>query len=128
MLAIAKPVETTTYIVTISDGMGCESEVKVTITVDNSYAIKIPNTFTPNGDGDHDRWMIENVDLYPQATLEIYNRWGQVVRTYISGDAIAKGWDGKNSAGVDMEVGTYFYIFKSSRNDNGSAASITIIR
>ena len=62
------------------------------------------NAFSPDGDGINDTWIINNVDLFPNNDLIIFNRWGdEVYRTknYTS----AKAWDGGN-----MNPGTYFYV------------------
>ncbi|TAH27128.1 MAG: hypothetical protein EAZ07_02530 [Cytophagales bacterium] len=123
---IAKPDVTTTYIVTVSDDFGCFSSDTVVITVDDNISIKIPNTFSPNSDNEHDFWIIENAEYYPQASLDIFNRWGQVIRNIRGGENMK--WDGKNNNGADMEVGTYFYIFKEDKEDSGTANSITIVK
>ena len=35
--------------------------------------IKVHNLFTPNGDGIHDMFYIENIELYPNHNVKIYN-------------------------------------------------------
>jgi acyl-CoA hydrolase len=42
----------------------------------------IPNAFSPNGDGDNDEWVIPGLAQYPNFTLEIYDRWGNIVYEY----------------------------------------------
>ncbi|MBF9237009.1 gliding motility-associated C-terminal domain-containing protein [Hymenobacter sp. BT683] len=37
------------------------------------------NVITPNGDGQNDLFVIENVERYPNTALSIFNRWGQPV-------------------------------------------------
>lgn len=41
--------------------------------------LKIPNIFTPNGDGVNDTWEIPNLNRIPEATLIIYNRNGTII-------------------------------------------------
>lgn len=41
-----------------------------------SCGIKINESFSPNGDGQNETFFIENLDLYPNTSLIIYNRWG----------------------------------------------------
>ena len=48
--------------------------------------------FTPDGDDSNDVWTIANLDCYSYHTLEIYDRWGKVLRKY---DNDFKSWDGK---------------------------------
>jgi gliding motility-associated-like protein len=71
------------------------------------------NAFSPDGDGKNDTWQIQNIELYPENTLTIFNRWGDEVyktRNYSPTNA----WDGSN-----LQPGTYFYVL--SVNVNGNA-------
>ncbi|HET6992733.1 MAG TPA: gliding motility-associated C-terminal domain-containing protein, partial [Bacteroidia bacterium] len=38
-----------------------------------------PNVVTPNGDGVNDLFQFQNLEDYPKAKLEVYNRWGNLV-------------------------------------------------
>lgn len=72
--------------------------------------IYIPEGFSPNGDGDHDMFVITNAGLTP-LVLEVFNRWGNAV--YKSNDYL-NNWDGRSNTGVtigdDLPVGTYYYV------------------
>ena len=82
------------------------------------------NTFTPNGDGINDAWMVQHLDTYPSASLDIFNWYGARVCT-------AKGflspWDVKSN-GVDLPVGTYYYIFNPGLGRKTIAGQITILK
>ena len=52
----ASPEETTSYVVTVTDGNECQSQASVTVTVKND--LFIPSLFTPNGDGKNDYFKI----------------------------------------------------------------------
>jgi gliding motility-associated-like protein len=88
------PSETTTYTVTITNSTGCTISATVTVyvksmkcTLDDVY---VPNTFTPNGDGQNDILFVRSnslIELY----FAVYNRWGQLV---FETKDINKGWDG----------------------------------
>jgi len=67
-------------------------------------ALKIPNVFTPNGDGLNDRFEIRGLELYPENRLIIFNRWGNEV---YSAKTYTNDWDGAN-----LSEGTYYYIFE----------------
>jgi gliding motility-associated-like protein len=86
--------------------------------------LKIPNTFTPNGDGINDTWNIVNIDNYPNCTVNIYNRWGQNVFSSIG---YVKSWDGKYN-GALLPVSTYYYIIDLKNENKPYSGSITIIR
>ena len=95
------------YAVTSVDTVGNESRKSNIVCVDNCPVYTLPNTFTPNGDGQNDLFIpnksyrfIDHIDL------KVYNRWGELVFT-TTNPAIK--WDGKNTDGKDLAVGTYFY-------------------
>lgn len=67
--------------------------------------IVIPNVFTPNGDGINDFWIISNIEKYPEATIEVYSRWGTVV---FRSTESRKIWDGLFN-GRKVTPGTYYY-------------------
>jgi gliding motility-associated-like protein len=56
------------------------------------YVLDYPRFFTPNGDGFNDVWKIKNLDLFPNATVTIYNRYGKLIKEI---NAINSGWNGK---------------------------------
>ena len=77
---VAMPVNTTTYIVTITDENGCTATDEITIEVIKNRPIYIPNAFSPNFDGYNDGFTVysgpaaANIQI-----LRIYNRWGALV-------------------------------------------------
>ena len=65
---------------------------------------------TPNGDGNNDTWWVTNIEDYPENTVSIFNRWGNLVwkkSNYNNADII---WDGTNNKGVLLPDATYFYV------------------
>jgi gliding motility-associated-like protein len=68
--------------------------------------IKIPNTFTPNGDGVNDVWNIGDLQFYPNCTVDIYTRWG---RQLFQSRGYGQAWDGTYN-GQPLPVGTYYYV------------------
>ncbi|MFC4233584.1 PKD domain-containing protein, partial [Parasediminibacterium paludis] len=70
-------VDSITYKLQLTGIGGCAVSDQITVVV--LHTPVIPNTFTPNGDGNHDRWVIKSLESYPGATIEIYNRYGQLV-------------------------------------------------
>ncbi|ABG59805.1 conserved hypothetical protein [Cytophaga hutchinsonii ATCC 33406] len=98
---------TITYVLTVSEpGNDCASKDEVTVFVKGP--IKVPNVITVNGDGINDDWVIENIEGYPNAIIDIYNRWGSLV-WHTQG--YSTNWDGTNYRnGHLLPDGTYFYI------------------
>jgi gliding motility-associated-like protein len=87
------------------------------VSVDIKY-IFIPEGFSPDGDNYNDTFEISGVEVvYPDFTLEIYNRWGNIVYDYSNnGSATPQWWDGISGGRVTIveedgvPEGTYYYI------------------
>ena len=97
------------YTVTVTDSNGC---VATATRYFEFTDIKIPNVFTPNGDGDNDGWMPTNTINYPDLIFHIFDRYGRKVGTYREGQS----WDGKYN-GQELPTGDYWYVLKL-RNEN----------
>lgn len=121
---IAFPKTTTTYTFTTTTAEGCTCKDRVTVRI--IPLIGIPNTFTPNGDGVNDIWIIENVQLYDNVELNIYNRWGDKVY-YVKGYKTGNEWDG-----ASLPDATYYYVIRFNYPDQTEkfeyTGGITIIR
>lgn len=101
----ASPKVTTTYRLSAGEG-GCASFDEVTVTVRD--AIRIPNAFTPNGDGRDDTWQIEFIEDFPNNTVTVFNRWGNQVFS-AQNYSRANEWNGTIN-GKPAPVGTYYYV------------------
>ena len=84
------------------------------------YEFFIPDGFSPNGDGVNDSFVIKDIEfLYPNYTLEIYNRYGNGM---YKGDNSKPAWDGKNYeksgiAGGIAPNGVYFYVLHFNKDN-----------
>lgn len=72
---------------------------------------------SPNGDGQNDNFMINCNDQFPEATLKIFNRWGDQI--WGSGSHYTNNWDGKNGRGEVLPDGTYYYIYQYNDGTKG---------
>lgn len=121
---------------TLQDGMtyygfdsstvsACMSENALEVTVSLSdcdgeeFELMIPDGFSPNGDGTNDTFNIPNIEfLFPNFTLEIYNRYGNVM---YKGNRNTPDWDGRSnqSAVIDGVApnGVYFYIVNFNKDN-----------
>lgn len=90
------------------NGGGNESDSSQVIVTDNCPFYDLPNTFTPNGDGQNDLFgPCLNLRFIKEVNFKVTNRWGQVVFTTTDP---AINWDGKDSnTGADLAEGVYFY-------------------
>lgn len=66
--------------------------------------LQIPNAFTPNGDGVNDRFMM-NSECVVKGSLQIYNRWGELV---FSTTNVLDGWNGMKGS-TQQPAGLYVY-------------------
>ena len=98
-----------------------------TISVEKPYALYAPTAFSPDGDGINDYFNVIGQGL-TNYTIEIYNRWGQMV--FKSNDMSVK-WDG-NFRNKKAPAGTYVY--KVNSVDFGSeirlikSGSVSLVR
>ncbi len=80
----------------------------------------IPDGFSPNGDGINDSFVIKDIEfLYPDYTLEIFNRYGNGM---YKGDKNKPAWDGMNYeksgiAGGIAPNGVYFYVLHFNKDN-----------
>lgn len=75
---------------------------------ENYVVIKVPKFFTPNNDNYNDYWNIEGVINYPDAKINIYDRYGQLIKELSPNSS---GWDGTLN-GQELPTSDYWYIFK----------------
>jgi gliding motility-associated-like protein len=107
----------TTYYAALVDAIsGCESSVRLAVTPDltSCGVLRLPDGFSPNGDGVNDTYEIDNLAIiYPKFEMEIYNRYGNIV---YKGNASSPRFNGiSNQARTafkgDLPVGMYYYVF-----------------
>lgn len=121
----ACPDTTTTYYVTVSSASGCQATDSVTVFVSvREGALVFPNTFTPNSDGKNDTWEIDGLDLYPNHSLVVYNRWGNKV---FDAEPYQNDWEG-DCIGKPLPDGTYFFVFDPGNGDPLLRGYVTILR
>lgn len=104
---IAAPTVTTVY--TLSAGpSGCQDVSQVTVKVKPRPLIRIPNAFSPNGDGQDDTWEIDRIGDFAGNAVTVFNRWGnQVFKT--TNYSRANEWNGHIN-GQPAPLGTYYYV------------------
>jgi gliding motility-associated-like protein len=100
LTTIASPLNTTRYNVKVTTLSGCTDVAPIVIYVDKSYDIYVPNTFTPDGDGDNDIFMIfaDERAVKTIKSFQVFSRWGETVCQYTNfkPNNPAYGWDGKH--------------------------------
>ena len=96
------------------------------ICIDFDPLLYIPTAFTPNGDGNNDRFEIKGAFI-PRITLSIYSRWG---RTIFQTTSLEQAWDGNINGGPAPEgVYVYHLIFETPEGQQLSrTGSLVLIR
>ncbi|MBG6111145.1 gliding motility-associated-like protein [Flavobacterium sp. CG_9.10] len=88
------------YLVYARDKNGCGLSIPFKI-----YVLDYPRYFTPNGDGYNDFWKIQNLDLLPNSTLTIFNRYGKLLQQLQSAGS---GWNGTFN-GYSLPADDYWF-------------------
>lgn len=122
---VVTPNETTTYIAYAKVCAGDEFYDTVTVHV----LPRIPDAFTPNGDGLNDKFRIiglppENITRY---NLQIFDRWGQLV---FETNDILNSWDGSYK-GHDCPADVYTWVMyyeTTKKTKISNKGQVTIIR
>ena len=112
------------YHIVISDETGCTYSLKNIRIPDNPHeCLHVPNVFTPNGDGINDTWEISNIQMYPDAKIFVFNRWGQKL---YEGDGTSEYWNGE-FRGKLVPAGTYFYVVNIGEGYNTYSGPLSIL-
>jgi gliding motility-associated-like protein len=105
---------TDSYTYSISDlcGVADTAELRIVVKDVKLIPVFIPEGFSPNGDGNHEYFVLENIEGYSSITIKVFNRWGSLVYendNYRGPD----WWDGNSNNGLTfgdkLPDGTYFY-------------------
>lgn len=121
---IATPLETTDYMLQVTDANGCVGSDIVKVKVNKDYRLFIHNVITPDGNGQNDTWHITNIETFESADVYVYDRWGKEV-LFVKG--YNSDWEGVS--GTDqLPDGTYYYMIEFSDSDKVYKGSITILR
>jgi gliding motility-associated-like protein len=105
------PLVTTTYTMYTEDSHKCYGSDTVRVTVINGDVLFFYSAFTPNYDGENDKFYIGNVEKYPDNVLKVYNRYGKAV---YSANNYTNDWDG-TYLGNALPSGVYYYIFDDGK-------------
>lgn len=115
------------WVVVIDEDNGCEDTQSVLVGLEDIPCSDIRNVITPDGDGLNETFQIGcAIDF--ENTLEIYNRWGQLVfeTTNYEND-----WDARNRRGEELPEGAYFYVLVlqlEPGNSQQMKGHITVLR
>lgn len=101
-----KPTYHTKYTVTGSNQSGCSVQSSIVIGLNGNVLLNPVNVITPNGDGKNDKWIIWNINRYPDNEVKVFDRAGRPVfykKNYFN------DWDGTYN-GHPLDEGSYLYV------------------
>ena len=123
---LASPAATTTYQLTVAGDDGCTASGKITITI--NYSLKMPNAFSPNGDGLNDVFRIPSQIPQKIISFSVFNRWGQRI---FNTENSSSGWDGNfgnQAQPPDTYVWQIKYLDLSSGKVMTASGTVLLVR
>lgn len=112
------------YSVAVTDANDCEVMAEVTIDALEEDCLNIPDVFTPNGDLVNDDWIINGIGAYPSCSMQIYNRWGQLL---YESEGYTTPWDGTYN-GQELPMADYFFILDLDDGTEAITGTVTLVR
>ena len=112
-----------TYVLEVTDEHVCIKTDTFNINPSIIDCIQPPTAFTPDGDGINDTWIIENLTNYPNAVVQIFNKWGNLLYE-TNGEYMP--WNGYYE-GKRLPTATYYYIINLNNGDAPYSGPITIV-
>jgi gliding motility-associated-like protein len=119
---IASPGKDMVYSLAAISEYGCTNEDQVLVKM--VAGIFVPTAFTPNNDGKNDTWTIPYLDPLLEATVNVYNRYGQLV---YHASALKVGWNGTWN-GMPQPSGTYVYLLHFKDGTPDMKGTVNLIR
>ncbi len=105
---------------------GCDSIIALNLNVESVDIIPM-SYFTPNGDEVNDVWIIKNIDLFPDAKVTIFDRFGKCIAIFPCYDNQVNAWDGTYN-GNKMPSTDYWYIIDIESIDKVYSGHFTLVR
>jgi len=130
---IATVEQTTIFTVTATNQHGCTDSASVQVDVlCDKRQVFIPNTFTPNGDGQNDVFYPRGAGIKTVLSFRIYDRWGELIfeRKNIDLNDEHNGWNGTYK-GAKLPGDTYVYVLNAICDEGQHmdwTGSVTMIR
>ncbi|MCX6301406.1 MAG: gliding motility-associated C-terminal domain-containing protein [Bacteroidia bacterium] len=116
----------TTYSVVVTDANGCAETLDTEVDYTGSFdCLSIPQIITPNNDGHNDEWIIRNIDIYPDAEILVFNRWGRLI--YRERNVLSNPWDG-TFKGKLVPTDSYHYILYLNDGSAPRSGVISVLR
>lgn len=117
-----------TYALNVIDNNGCLATSSTNVVGDGQNCLYVYSAFSPNGDQNNDYWHIDNIELYPDALVEVFNRWGDRVysnKRYVNSWETA--WNGTFNNNI-LPSATYYYVITLHNDQEPYVGTVTLVR
>ncbi|MBS1686530.1 MAG: tandem-95 repeat protein [Bacteroidetes bacterium] len=111
--------------VTGSTLVTCDTASVCINVVDTVTPCFFPTGFSPNDDTYNDVFTFPCAEKFPNATIKIFNRWGDEV--YESVGPYRNDWSGTNMQGNKLPDGTYYFIYQYNDGSGKSEARFVVL-
>jgi len=118
----ARIIDSTKFILTLTSDLGCKSSDTVKINAIEDYYVDAPIVFSPNGDGFNDRFVIDNLDVYPENKVQVIDRTGKII---FEKENYQNDWNGFVNNRV-LVKDSYFYVIWT-KGHIAKRGSITVV-
>lgn len=112
------------YDYTVVDANGCRLDGSAEVGFVNTACFVVPGIITPNQDGYNDTWRIDGLEVYPDVTIEVYDRWGRRVFYSEGYDTLFDG----TFNGKELPMESYHYVIDLHNGTERIIGNLTIIR
>ena len=100
---------TDTLKVSASNECGTSDTLRVVLKPKNCSKLVIPNAIITSASNGNELWLIQGIELYPNAKVAVFNRWGTNV---FQSKGYNQPFDG-TFAGKALPAGTYYYVIEN---------------
>jgi gliding motility-associated-like protein len=90
----------------ITNGACPSKKDQVVITMNG---LKVPNSFSPNGDGKNDAFRVPGLEYYPGVKFKVFNKWGNIV---YDNNEYKNEWEGRNNDNQLLIDDTYYFVLE----------------
>ena len=90
---------------TVENVYGCYDTLIGELFYEMKYNLYIPNSFTPNNDGNNDVFL-PTINIDSNYNFKIFNRWGELI---FETTDVQEGWDGSSTDGTPLKADVYVY-------------------
>lgn len=114
--------------VIVRDAYNCQNSDTINILAcsSNIYFKDMPTAFTPNNDGINDTWRIPQLYAFPEAIVEVFDRWGNLL--FRSEPGYPRPWDGTYKGKI-MPMDSYYFVINLNRvGMEALSGTVTLIR